>query len=159
MVREAEVLSRRLTWLSSLAFDYSRGVANMETGLMERVLTELVRFEIAASDFARSFAPERTREEAQQAQQREHALQATLRDALLLRNREVAREPVRAAAERLGVKVSEDNSNWMALAYEATRVLLDLSVERSKRDHGVFTAPNHFFEAAMKAHSAPSMLS
>lgn len=157
MVREAEVLARRLTWLSSLAFDYSRGVANMETGLMERVLTELVRFEIAASDHARAIAPERPREGAQQALQREHALQATMRDALLLRNREVAREPVRAAAERLGVQVSEDNSDWVTLAYEATRVLLDLSVERSKRDQGVFTAPSRFFEVALKADSALSM--
>lgn len=129
----------------------------METGLMERVLTELVRFEIAASDHARAIAPERTREEAQMALQREHALQATLRDALLLRNREAAREPVRAAAERLGVQVSEDNSDWVALAYEATRVLLDLSVERSQLDQGVFSAPSRFFEAAMKADAAPSM--
>lgn len=127
----------------------------METGLMERVLTELVRFEIAASDHARAIAPERSREEAQQALQREHALQATLRDALFLRNREVAREPVRAAAERLGVKVSEGNSDWMALAYEATRVLLDLSVERSQRDQGVFTAPSRFFEAALATGVTP----
>lgn len=129
----------------------------METGLMERVLTELVRFEIVASDHARAIAPERTREEAQQALQREHALQATLRDALLLRNREVAREPVRAAAERLGVQVSEDNSDWVALAYEATRVLLDLSVERAQRDQGVFSGRSRFFETAMKADAAPSM--
>ena len=149
------MLARRLTWLSTLAFDYARGIANMETGLMERVLTELVRFEIAASDNARAIAPERTREEAQQAIQREHALQATLRDALLLRNREVAREPVRAAAERLGVQVSEDNSDWMALAYEATRVLLDLSMERSRRDQGVFSEPSRFFQSAM-APEAPS---
>ncbi|WP_411350985.1 DUF6538 domain-containing protein [Leisingera aquaemixtae] len=73
VVREAEVLARRLTWLSTLAFDYARGVANMETGLMERVLSELVRFEIAASDHARAVAPERTRVEAQLAIQREQA--------------------------------------------------------------------------------------
>ncbi|WP_164982770.1 hypothetical protein [Leisingera sp. NJS204] len=48
VVREVEVLAHRLTWRSTLAFDYARGVANMETGLMERVLSELVRFEIAA---------------------------------------------------------------------------------------------------------------
>ncbi|MCL6281990.1 hypothetical protein M3P21_00465 [Ruegeria sp. 2012CJ41-6] len=53
VVREAEVLARRLTWLSTLALDYASGVGNMETGLMERVLSELVRFEIAASDLAR----------------------------------------------------------------------------------------------------------
>jgi len=129
----------------------------METGLMERVLTELVRFEIAASDHARAIAPERSREEAQMAAQRELALQGTLREALLLRNREVARAPVQAAAARLGVNINDNEENWMVIAYEATRVLLDLSVERSKRDQGVFTAPSHFFEAAMKEDTAPSM--
>jgi integrase len=157
VVREAEVLARRLTWLSSLAFDYSRGGANMETGLMQRVLTELVRFEIAASDHARAIAPERTREEAQMAAQRELVLQDTLREALLLRNREVARAPVQAAAARLGVNINENEENWMALAYEATRVLLDLSVERSQRDQGVFSDRSRFFEAAMKTDVAPSM--
>ena len=157
VVREAEVLARRLTWLSSLAFDYSRGVANMETGLMERVLTELVRFEIAASDYARAIAPERTREEAQMAAQRELALQDTLREALLLRNREVARAPVQAAAARLGVNINENEENWMVIAYEATRVLLDLSVERSQRDQGVFSDRSRFFETAMKADAVPSM--
>jgi len=49
VVREAEVLSRRLTWLCTLFFDYAKGAANVETGTMERVLSELVRFEIAAS--------------------------------------------------------------------------------------------------------------
>jgi hypothetical protein len=123
----------------------------METGLMERVLTELVRFEIAASDHARAIAPERTREEAQMAAQRELALQDTLREALLLRNREVARAPVQAAAARLGVNINENEENWMVIAYEATRVLLDLSVERSQRDQGVFSDRSRFFETAMKA--------
>jgi integrase len=129
----------------------------METGLMERVLTELVRFEIAASDHARAIAPERTREEAQMAAQRELVLQDTLREALLLRNREVARAPVQAAAARLGVNINENEGNWMVIAYEATRVLLDLSVERSQRDQGVFSDRSRFFEAAMKADAVPSM--
>ena len=64
MSREAEVLARRLTWLSTLAFDYARGATMMETGTIERVLSELVRFEIAASDHARAIAPERSRHEA-----------------------------------------------------------------------------------------------
>lgn len=129
----------------------------METGLMERVLTELVRFEIAASDYARAVAPERTREEAQMAAQRELALQDTLREALLLRNREVARAPVQAAAARLGVNINENEENCMVIAYEATRVLLDLSVERSQRDQGVFSDRSRFFETAMKADAVPSM--
>lgn len=154
MVREAEVLARRLTWLSTLAFDYAKGAANMETGTMERVLSELVRFEIAASDHARAIAPERSRMEAQLAVQREQALQETLREALFLGNREVAREPVRAAAGRLGVRISENTNDWMALAYEATRVLLDVSTERAQRDQGIFSAPSLFFQSAMTTNAA-----
>ena len=75
VVREAEVLASRLTWLSTLAFDYAKGAANMETGTMEQVLSELVRFEIAASDHARAIAPERSRLEGEMAMQRELALQ------------------------------------------------------------------------------------
>jgi len=32
VAREAGVLARRLTWLSTLAFDYGKGAANLETG-------------------------------------------------------------------------------------------------------------------------------
>ena len=146
--REAEVLARRLTWLSTLAFDYARGATMMETGTIERVLSELVRFEIAASDHARAIAPERSRHEAEIAIQREHALQDVLKEALFVRNREVAREPVRAAAARLGVPIDENAKDWMQLAYEATRVLLDLSMERARREQGVFSQPSCIFHAA-----------
>ncbi|MCF6431009.1 DUF6538 domain-containing protein [Leisingera sp. MMG026] len=158
VVREVEVLAHRLTWRSTLAFDYARGVANMETGLMERVLSELVRFEIAASDHARAVAPERTRVEAQLAIQREQALKETLREALFLGNREAAREPVRSAAGRLCVQIAENTSDWMILAYEATRVLLDLSMERARRDQGVYSEPSRFFQAAIatEASTAPA---
>jgi hypothetical protein len=54
--------------------EYKKGAANMETGLMERGLSELVRFEIVASDHARAIAPECSRLEAEMAMQRELAL-------------------------------------------------------------------------------------
>jgi hypothetical protein len=154
--REAEVLAHRLTWLSTCAFDYAKGATNMETGLMQRLLSEVVRFEIAASGHARAVAPERTRVEAQLAVQREQALQETLRDALFLGNREVARAPLRAAAERLGVQIEEHTNDWMVLAYEATRVLLDLSMERARRDQGFYSAASPFFQAAMAIETSPA---
>ncbi|WP_243265237.1 site-specific integrase [Sulfitobacter sp. DSM 110093] len=156
MLREAEVLAHRLTWLSTCAFDYAKGATNMETGLMQRLLSEVVRFEIAASGHARAIAPERTRVEAQLAVQREQALQETLRDALFLGNREVARAPLRAAAERLGVQVAEGSNDWMVLAYEATRVLLDISMERARRDQGFYSTPSPFFQAAMAGETTPA---
>jgi integrase len=146
----------------------------MQTETMTHVLYELVRFEIAAADHARAIAPERTREEAQMSVQREFALQEVLKEALFFRNREIAREPVRAAAERLGVCLNEDTTDWMSLAYEATRALYDVSVERSRRDQGEFTQPSPLFQSAMatavsqptcaagthhRAHPAPVSLS
>ncbi|WP_217626374.1 site-specific integrase [Salipiger bermudensis] len=156
LLREAEVLAGRLTWLSTCAFDYAKGATNMETGLMQRLLSELVRFEIAAAGHARAIAPERTRVEAQLALQREQALQETLRDALFLGNREVARAPLRATAERLGVQLEEHTNDWMTLAYEATRVLLDLSMERARRDQGFYSAPSPFFQAAIASETMPA---
>ncbi|MCA0940868.1 site-specific integrase [Salipiger pacificus] len=157
VVREAEVLARRLTWLSTLAFDYAKGAACMDTGTMELVLTELVRFEIAASDHARAIAPERSLVDAQMAHRRELALQDVLKEALFTRNREIAREPVREAARRLGVQVTEDSDDWKALAYEATRVLYDLSGERARRDSGEFPQPSPFFQAALTPSPSPTL--
>ena len=68
---------------------------------------------------------------------------------MFIGNREPAREPVRAAAGHLGVRIEENTGDWMVLAYEATRVLLDLSSDRARRDQGVFSEPSRFFKAAM----------
>lgn len=86
MVREAEVLSRRLTWISTLAFEYEKGAENMETGTVERILSKLVLFEIASSDHTRAIAPERSRLEAEMARaylvRSDHQMNSISRDLL-----------------------------------------------------------------------------
>lgn len=149
VLADAEETARRLTRLSSSAFEFMRGIPAMDHAPMVQVINDIVRFEIAASDYARSIAPERSHAEAEMAVRREQALQDTLREALVLGNREAAREPIRAASERLGVQIAEDTNDWMALAYETTRVLMDLSMERARRDQGVFFGPSRFFRAAL----------
>lgn len=97
--------------------------------LAETLLVDLARFEIAAFEHA---ALDRTREE---------ATEEALRVALALR----------AAADRLGVTLDEDEDDWRALAIEATKVLIDVSRERGRRDGGLHDAPTQAFRVAIEA--------
>jgi len=156
VVPDAEEMARRLTRLSSSAFEFMKGVPAMDQAPMVQIINEIVRFEIAATDYARSVAPERTYAEAELTVRREHALQETLREALFLNNRDAAREPIRDAANRLGVQIDETTNDWMALAHETTRVMMDLSKERAQRAQGVFSSPSRFFETALATYETQS---
>ncbi|UWQ02850.1 hypothetical protein K3X44_05885 [Aliiroseovarius crassostreae] len=113
--------------------------------VVTHVLTTLVRFEIEAADRIRIQGNQRTAEAAEFALRRERALQETLVQALKLRDREVARRPLQAVAQHLGINLPEDGDDWKHLAYEATRVLLNLSEERERRERGLFQEPSPYF--------------
>ncbi|WP_027258667.1 hypothetical protein [Leisingera aquimarina] len=113
--------------------------------VVTHVLTTLVRFEIEAADRIRIQGDLRTPEAAEFALRRERALQETLRQALQLRNHEVARRPLQAASRHLGIDLPEDGDDWKSLAYEATRVLLNVSEERERRERGFFHEPSPYF--------------
>lgn len=148
---DAKALARRLTALSDPVFAATAGkTMPIARATAEMILTELVRFEIAASDLARAHAPYRPLEVAEAEARREAALQATLRHAIFLRDREVARAPLQEVARRLGVALDEADPDWQGLAMEATRVLLDVSEERLRRDRGVFPEPAPAFRTALR---------
>ena len=119
------------------------------TEFSRSILTTLARFEIEAADRIRALEKERTPEAADFALRRERAMQETLRQALLLRNREVARKPLCNVARHLGIEIPDDSDDWMQLAYEATRVLLNASEERERRELGLYKSPSPFFEQAV----------
>ena len=146
---EAKILARRLTALSDPVFSTAGMTMTIDRASAEAMLCDLVRFEIAAADQARAFAPYRPLAVAEAEARREAALQATLRQAIYLRDREIARRPLRAVAERLGVPLDEADPDWQWLAMEATRVLLDVSEERARRDRGEFDAPSAVFRSVM----------
>ncbi|SIO10211.1 Phage integrase family protein [Rhodovulum sp. ES.010] len=146
---DAKESARRLDSLTDLAFDLTRRTGRtMAPELMDRFLTALVRFELEAFEQARAVAPRRSPEDAAFALDREAALQDTLRQAILLRDREVARAPLRHVARRLGLPLPEDDTDWQALAMTAVRVLLDLSEERMRREQGIYDTPCRFFRSA-----------
>ncbi len=132
------MLARRLTEMSDLVF-----AANAEMTMaiapetQVQMLESLARFEIEAFDHARAIAAPRSAEMGAVDLQREDVLQSTLRQALYLGDPEVARAPLRHVASQLGLSITEDCKDWSRLAYEATKVLLDISKERHKRQQGL----------------------
>ncbi|WP_444966792.1 hypothetical protein [Roseovarius pacificus] len=150
VLRDAKILARRLTEMSDLVF-----AADAETmmaiapEIQVRMLESLARFEIEAFERMRAVAAPRSPEAAAIDLRREEALQATLRQALYLGDRDVARHPLRHVATHLGLDLDEADDGWTALAYEATKVLLDVSLERARRQQGLYDQPSIFFRRAV----------
>ncbi|WP_206169731.1 hypothetical protein, partial [Tropicibacter alexandrii] len=115
-----------------------------------RMLENLARFEIEAFERMRAVAAPRSPEAAAQDLRREEALQTTLRQAIYLGDRQVALRPLHHVAERLGIELDNSDEDWSALAYEATKVLLDISQERSRRQQGIYEQPTLFFRRAIR---------
>jgi integrase len=119
--------------------------------IAEHILVNLARFEIEAFECTRAAAPYRSADVAHADLHRETVLQEVLRRALLLRDRAAAAAPLRNIAEQLGITLDEDDLDWKRLAIEATKVLLDVSEERQRRDQGIYNGPTVYFRSAMAA--------
>ena len=148
--RDAKILARRLTEMSDLVF-----AADAETAMaiapeiQKRLLESLARFEIEAFERARAYAGPRSHEAATLELRREEALQKVLRQAIWLEDREVARHPLRHLAAHLGLELDESDEDWRALAYKATKVLLDVSNSRFNRQQGIYEEPTIHFRRAV----------
>jgi integrase len=145
---DAKDLARRLSALSDIAF------AGMTEWQMDHlsaeqigILEALARFQIAAHARIRASAPPRSEDAARAAAACEQAAQAVLRRALATGDREEARAPLRAVAQRLGLHLEEDTEDWNRLAFEAVRLLLDLSVARERAELGVYDGPSPVFQS------------
>ena len=149
---DAKMLARRLTEMSDLVFAASaETVMAIAPDVQTRMLESLARFEIAAFERARAIAGPRSLDAAAIELRREEALQDTLRRAIHLGDREIARRPLRHVAARLGIESAEQDEDWAALAYEATKVLLDVSRERARRQQGLYDHPTPYFRRALDA--------
>ncbi|MDQ1899533.1 recombinase family protein, partial [Paracoccus sp. WLY502] len=128
----------------------------IEPQIMARMLTELARFEIAAFEQERAYAPARCPVAARCAMERQLAISEALRQALAVGDREVARAPLRTVARHLGIHLDESDIDWPALAYQASRVLVDIAKERARREDGQYINQSDWFQAGMNvaAHSA-----
>ena len=84
--------------------------------MLRPLLTDLIRFEIAAFEKARLSEGQRSSAAAELAAQREKAIQEKLREAIFLRDWEVMRAPLEAVAKRLGVALP-DGGDGSSITY------------------------------------------
>lgn len=146
---EARDLAMRLTAMFDLAFALvtERAMDHLRPDQIE-MLEALARFQIAAHAAARAVAPARSEAAARQAAACEQATQAVLRRALATGDRNLARQPLREVAARLGLVLAEDTEDWNRVAFEATRVLLDASRLREREELGEYDEPGPVFRTA-----------
>ncbi len=150
VLRDAKILARRLTGISDQVLAaLAEKTMTIAPDLATRLLEQLARFEIDAYERARAIAEPRSHESATFELRREEALQDTLRRAILLGDREIARAPLRHVAACLGLTLDEAEDDWKALAFEATKVLLDVNQERLRRQQGHYDQPTPVFRRAV----------
>ncbi|OIQ25162.1 MAG: hypothetical protein BM562_17490 [Alphaproteobacteria bacterium MedPE-SWcel] len=155
VLRDAKILARRLTEMSDLVFAAdAEMIMAIAPETQVQMLESLARFEIEAFERARAVAAPRSPEAAALDLRREEALQTTLRQAMYLGDRDVARRPIHHVAAQLGLELEESDEDWTALAYEATKVLLDVSLERARRQQGIYDQPTLFFRRAVMDRSS-----
>ena len=146
---DAKVLAQKRKLLSDIAFaGVTERTMAIAPHIIERLLVELCRFLIEAADAAREMAPMRTLEVAAYELACANAAVETLRHAIATRDRNVARDPLRDVAARLGITLDESDPDWQRLAFRALRVMLDAQQENLRRDHGAFDGPSAALQAA-----------
>ncbi|MEP2981676.1 MAG: hypothetical protein ABJN39_18125 [Sulfitobacter sp.] len=155
VLSEATCLVRALTALTDLAVALTteRPVDHLSSEHVT-LLTELARFQIAAHEAVRASANPRSEGAANFAAKAEHTTQEMLRRALALGDRTPAVEPLRQVAQRMGVSPDETSADWRKLAFEALRVMLDVSRERERREVGTYEESTPIFRSVMASHSA-----
>src|SRR6056297_1078887 len=146
---DAKALASRLTALCDFAFALAMETDMQHLGDTEiRLLENLARFQVEAHAAARALTAPRSEQAARQAAASEQATQDRLRRALATGDCEIARDPLRAMAAQLGVTLDESCDSWRVLAFEATRVLLDVSRARERQELGQFDTPSPIFISA-----------
>ncbi|GGH40265.1 hypothetical protein SAMN05444007_11427 [Cribrihabitans marinus] len=154
VLSEATCRVRALTALTDLAVALTteRPVNHLSAEHVT-LLTELARCQIAAHEALRASAEPRSEAAANFAAQAERATQDMLRRALALGDRSPVTDPLREMARQFGVTLDETSSDWRALAFEALRVMLDVSRERERREVGTYEEATPIFRSVMASRS------
>ncbi|MBO9439017.1 hypothetical protein HKX23_17240 [Sulfitobacter sp. KE29] len=121
------------------------------------LLTELARFQIAAHEALRASAEPRSEMAANFAAKAEHTIQDMLRRALALGDRTPVIEPLREVARHMGLSLDQASENWRTLAFEALRVMLDVSRERERREVGSYDEPTPIFRLMLASRATTSV--
>ena len=157
---DAKALAQKLTLLSDIVFaSVTERTMPISPDIMERLLDGLSRFLIDVAEAARDVAPIRTPEVAAYELQCYEAAIVTVRDAIQLRDRDMARDPLRQVADRLGIPLDETDPDWQRLAYRASRIILDAKEENFRRDHGAYSTSTAVFSRALTSEVAARSIS
>lgn len=134
---EAKRRARQLTAASDALFA-ARTEQDMPISaeIMTAVLREVRDQEISAFERVRARSAERETADVDAALSREAAVQDALREAIALGRRETAAPLLKTAARRLGLALDEADPDFAALGHHATRLLIEISAERARREVG-----------------------
>lgn len=123
---------------------------------MEQVVTGIVQWKLRDEDRRRAIGLPRSPADAAREQRELAAATETLREAILLRNYDVVRDPIQYMLGKLGIEVQEGTEAWQELAHETTRALMDTTEEIARRDRGEFQAPSVYFQSVRNAECSQS---
>jgi integrase len=142
LLPEGRIRAMRLAALADAAFAMLevREEAGMLDGTTEeRVILELMRFELDATEALRALAPVRGPAEVAAALALAAATRETLRAALVYNDYAAVRSPLAAACARLGLAVDPEAPDGRRLARRAARALIEVSDENARREQGLYT--------------------
>ncbi|SEA96237.1 site-specific integrase [Rubrimonas cliftonensis] len=140
LLREGRRMAAHATRFTDAAFTLvvacGGGMLNAED--IERVVVDLMRFELEAREAARAVAPARASADIEAALRIEAASRQTLVAAIAHNDYAAVADPVRAALARLGVALAEDAPDWRMVARRAAIGLVAVCEENARRETGAY---------------------
>ena len=156
LLREGRRMAAHATRFTDAAFALvvACGGEMLDPVDVERVVLDLMRFELEAREAARAVAPARADAEIEAALRIEAATRATLVAALARRDYAALAAPINAALARLGVEVAEDAPDWRILARRAAIGLVAVCEENARREQGIYDEDTRLLATALR-HETP----
>lgn len=147
-----------MTLLSRIAFERcdEAGPDVVQAEQIERVVLDLMRFEIEAAEVLREIGPRRGPSEIAARLELERANEAALRTALVMQDDAPVAAHLRSALGRAGLHIPEGCDDWRRLARWAARGLLEVCAENLRREQGIYLADRRLETVFACASPAPA---
>ncbi|SCY07161.1 site-specific integrase [Paracoccus tibetensis] len=146
LLREAAAVAARITAIADICF---RAEIDVPPEVMTRLLVTYARLEIETADRIRALTGPRSRAAAEAALAVEAATRASLRDSLLLCERDPAFRAIESTARHLGLVIEGHDEDLPILADRMMRLMIETSEERERRTRGVFSDRQPYLELAL----------
>lgn len=140
LLREGRRMAAHATRFTDAAFTLvvACGGGMLDAQDTERVVVDLLRFELEARETARAVAPARAGAEIDAALAIEEATRQILVRAIAHHDYAAVAHPVNAALARLGVAIPLDAPDWRMVARRAAIGLVAVCEENARREQGVY---------------------